>query len=434
MTRKLSITMLIMLSTLSQIGIAQNVVIDGEIRPRIEMQDGYKSPVLKANDPGYFTSQRTRLGLTFTSGLLTTQITLQDSRVFGQYASSDATASTNIFEAWADMVLLPGASLKIGRQQLKYDDNRLFSAPAWSLNGTTHDLALFKFSVNDYQAHIGLAYNNKSEVSTETFFTPGAKYRSMGYLWASTPGIAGFTLSGIVVDEGLQDTLGLGGVANYKKAKMLQTVTYGGNLKYESTDFPLSGLATVYFQGGKNVAGKEMKGSMAALKLNYKATDYLSISAGTDYFSGDKNGTTDGVVSNFKKLYGADHNFNGYMDYWNTPLTTGLLEYYGFITGKINKDLSVEGSYHAFSTEYAGVNKKKIAYDKNIGSEFDLLVNYKLNTWVTVQGGYCKYFKNNNTLIAKDLVTTTNTYPEIRAPQWAYVMFTIKPTFLKTTP
>lgn len=413
---------------------AQNVLIDGELRPRTEFQDGFKTPVLKSNAPGFFTSERTRLGLTFSTGLLTAQITLQDARVFGQYGSTDATASTGIYEAWADMVLFPGMSFKIGRQTVKYDDNRLFSAPAWNITGTTHDLALFKYSINDFQAHLGLAYNNKSETATEVFYTPGAKYRSMGYLWFSSPVFNGFSASAIVVDEGMQDTMGLGGIANYKQPKMIQTVTYGGNLRYESNDFPLSGLATAYFQAGKNVARKEMKGTMAALKLNYKFSKFLTASVGTDYFSGDDNGTTDGEVKNFRKLCGSDHTFNGYMDYWNTPLTTGLLDYYGFVIGQISKDLCMEGSFHVFSTEYAGKNKKNIAYGKNIGSEFDLLVNYKLNSWVSIQGGYCRYFTNNNTLIAKDMVTTANAYPEIRSPQWAYVMFTIKPTFFKTAP
>ena len=110
-------------------------------------------------------------------------------------------------------------------------------------------------------------------------------------------------------------------------------------MKYESVGFPLSGLATAYFQGGKNVAGKTMTGKMAALKLNCQFANCLAASLGTDYLSGDANGTSDGKVSNFKKLYGADHTFNGYMDYWNTPLNTGLLDYYGCVTGKNWKEL-----------------------------------------------------------------------------------------------
>ncbi|HLP05435.1 MAG TPA: hypothetical protein VK152_08410 [Paludibacter sp.] len=413
---------------------AQSVVVDGEIRPRTEFQDGYKSPILSATDPGIFTSERTRLGFTFSSGLLTTQITVQDSRVFGQFATSSSDATTGIYEAWAEMLLFPGGSLKIGRQPVKYDDSRLFSAPAWSITGTTHDLMVLKYNINDFQAHLGLGYNNNKEIATETFYAPGSKYRSIGYLWASAPTRNGFTLTAMAVAEGWQDTLGLGGVGNYKKTDLVQALTCGGNLKYETAGFPLSGLATAYFQSGKNVAGKKLNGKLLALKINYVFTKAVSASTGTDYLSGDKNGAADGIQGNFKKLYGADHTFNGYMDYWNTPLTQGLLDYYGSITGKIAKKLTLEGGYHVFNTEFAGKNKKGVAFAKDLGSEFDFLATYKLNSWTTVQGGYCRYFSNNNTLIAKDLVTNASAIPAARTPQWAYIMFTIKPTFLKQPP
>lgn len=408
---------------------SQTVVIDGEIRPRVEYRDGYSKPILNANDPGVFTSQRTRLGLTFTSGILTTQITLQDARIFGQYENTSTLASTGIYEAWAEMLLMPGGSLKLGRQTIKYDDNRLFSAPAWSITGTTHDLALFKYNINDFQFHLGLAYNNNTEISTETFYTPGDKYRSMGYLWASTPTYKGFTLTGLFVAEGVQDTAGVG--TAYKKTDLNQGLTFGGNLKYADNDVPFSALATAYFQGGKSSSGKTMEGKLFAIKANYAFTSDISASLGTDYLSGDKNGTTDGVQSNFKKLYGANHTFNGYMDYWNTPLNQGLLDYYASATAKINKDFNIEGGHHIFNSEYAGKNKKSIAFGIDLGSEFDLLLTYKLNSWTTIQGGYCAYFKTDNTLIAKDIVTTA-TIPAVRTPQFAYIMFTIKPSFLNT--
>jgi len=417
--------------TASQPAVAQTVVIVGEIRPRTEYQDGFSTPILNANDPGIFTSQRTRLGFNFTSGLLTTQVTLQDSRVFGSVANSATTATTGLFEAWANMLLFPGGSLTVGRQAIKYDDNRLFSASAWSNTGTTHDLMVFKYNINDFQAHLGLGYNNNAEISSETYYSPTDKYRTLGYLWLSTPTYNGFTLTGIAVAEGLQDTIGLGGTAKYKKINLNQAFTFGGNLKYENAYFPVSGLATAYFQAGQNEAGKTLNGKLLAAKINYTPIKEITATLGTDYFSGDQNGTTDGVQSNFKKLYGSNHSFNGYMEYWKTPLAQGLLDYYGTVTGKVGKALTLEGTYHVFNSEYAGKNKKGIAFGKDLGSEFDFIVNYKLNTWTTIQGGYCRYFSNNNTLAAKD-ITTNAIVPAIRTPQWAYVMFTIKPTFLNT--
>lgn len=421
---------LLFFATIPNLLKSQTVVIDGEIRPRTEYRDGFTKPILSANDPGFFTSQRTRIGFNFTSGLLTTQITLQDARVFGQFSNSSTDATTGIYEAWAEMLLLQGGSLKLGRQIIKYDDNRLFSAPAWSITGTTHDLALFKYNINDFQFHLGLGYNNNSEIASETFYTPVDKYRSLGYLWISTPTYNGFTLTGICVAEGVQDTTGIG--TAYKKINENHALTYGANLKYADKDVPFSALATAYFQAGKSSTGKTMAGKLLAIKANYAIIGNLTASIGTDYLSGDDNGTSDGKQSNFKKLYGANHTFNGFMDYWNSPLSQGLLDYYGNMTCKVSNKLSLEGAYHIFYSEFAGKNKKGIDFGKDLGSEFDFLATYKLNSWASVQGGYSAYFKTDNTIIAKDIATSA-TMPDVRMPQFAYIAFTIKPTFLNTT-
>ena len=404
--------------TAPQLAVAQTVVIDGEIRPRTEYQDGFTQPISTDNDPGIFTSQRTRLGFTFTSGLLTTQVTLQDSRVFGSVANSATTANTGLFEAWANMLLFPGGSLTVGRQAIKYDDNRLFSASAWSNTGTTHDLMLFKYNINDFQAHLGLGYNNNAEISSETYYSPTDKYRTLGYLWLSAPTYTGFTLTGITVAEGLQDTIGLGGTAKYKRINLNQAFTFGGNLKYENADFLVSGLATAYFQTGENEAGKKLSGKLLAAKINYTPIKEITATIGTDFLSGDSN-TKDNEQTNFKKLYGANHAFNGYMEYWKTPLTQGLLDYYGTVNGKIGKNLTLEGDFHVFNSEYSGTN-----FGRDLGSELDIQATYKLNNWTTIQGGYSRYFSNSNTLAAKKITGDT------RPAQWAYVMFTIKPKFL----
>jgi hypothetical protein len=414
-----------------QLSVAQAVVIDGEIRPRTEYRDGFTKPLLTTNDPGVFTVKRTRLGMTFTSGLLTTQITLQDARTFGQAANASDVASTGIYEAWAEMLLVPGGSFKIGRQTINYDDKRLFSSPAWSNTGTTHDVGLFKYNINDFEAHLGFAYNNNSAISSETYYTAMTKYRYLNFLWLSKDIINGLNISAIGVDEGAQDTTGTkNNTANYLKTKLYHAYTFGGNLKFQRDSCPISALATAYFQAGKNATDQTLNGTLLALKVDYKIFYFLSANVGTDYLSGDNNGTTDGTQSNFKKLYGADHAFNGVMDYWDTPLTQGLLDYYGGVTGKIGKKLTLEGAYHVFNSEFSGKNKKGIDFGKDLGSEFDLIATYKLNTWTTVQAGYCRYFSNYNTIVAKDIVTSTTVTPDIRTPQWAYVMFTIKPKFL----
>lgn len=404
---------------------AQTVVLDGEIRPRTEYQNGYSKPLTTANDPGIFTTQRTRLNFAYNSGVLNTLVTLQDARVFGQDANASSTATIGIYEAWADVLLFPGATFKIGRQAVKYDDNRLFSSPAWSNTGTSHDMALLKYNINDWQIHLAAAFNNKTAIASETFYTPGAKYRAMNMLYLSKPLLSGLSLSAIVVDEGMQDTVGR--ETAYKKLDMNHCYTFGGNLKYQDEKVPVSALATLYFQSGKSANDKTMSGKLLALKVDYKFSDAISASIGTDYLSGDANGTTDAIQSNFKKLYGADHTFNGYMDYWNTPVNQGLIDYYAVGTAKAGKNLTFELGYHLFNTDKP-LKSGGVEVGKDLGSEIDFLVTYKINSWSTVQGGYCRYFDTANTLVAKNMAATT----AIRNPQWAYVMFTFKPSFLNT--
>ena len=428
MKTKITRLLLCILGFIPAMLLSQTVVIDGEIRPRVEYRDGLSKPLLETNDPGVSAIQRTRMGMTFRSGLLNTQITIQDARTFGQNPTSSSDATTGILEAWAEMVLMPGGTLKVGRQILTYDDKRLFSACDWSNTGASHDMALFKYSVNDFQGHLGIAYNNNSIISSETYYLPKINYRYMGFVWLTKDIMKGLNLSLIGVDEGVQDTTGTKNGVNYMKTTMFHAYTYGGNMKFADSNSPLSVLATAYYQGGKNSLGSKMNGKQLAIIIDYKLSEVLSANIGTNYISGDNN-ATDGNQSNFKKLYGTDHSFNGFMEYWKVPLTQGLLNYYAGVTGKIGKDLSISGTYHLFNSEFSGKNKKSISFSKDLGSELDLTVNYKLNAWTTVQGGWSTYFSNNNVLIAKDIMNSTKA-PTIRTPQWAYVMLTIRPTFL----
>jgi Alginate export len=403
---------------------AQTVIIDGEIRPRVEYRDGFVKPLLETNDPGVFAIQRTRLNLVYTTGVLNTQITFQDSRTFGQTASSSDVATTGLYEAWAEMLVMPGGSVKVGRQVLKYDDNRLFSAASWSNTGTSHDVALFKYCVNDFQGHLGFAYNNNTAISSETFYNPVTKYRYMGFAWLTKDLFKGLNLSAIAVDEGVQTAAV---ITDYgKKISMNHTYTYGGNLKFLDSSIPLSALATTYFQAGKSSTGSRMAGAMAALKVDYTISTAFSANVGVDYFSGDNN-SADKKQYNFKKLYGTDHNFNGIIDYWDTPLTQGLLDYYGGATAKISKKLSVEGAYHLFETDKQ-LQKAGVAVGKDLGSELDLILNYKMNPQTVLQAGWSSYFITDNTLLAKNIAADVKT----RTPQWAYIMLTIKPTFFSS--
>jgi Alginate export len=400
----------------------QSITVDGEYRPRIEVRDGLAKPILDTYDPAVLTLQRTRLNVNFKSGNLNTLISLQDARTFGQNPNASDVATMGIYEAWAEMIFLPGASFKIGRQALSYDDRRMFSGSNWSNTGTSHDMGLLKYCINDFVAHVGVAYNNNTAISNETYYTPVDKYRYMGLVWLSKDIVKGLNITGLGVDEGVQDTTSTGGLKNYKKITMNHAYTFGGNLKYENDSFPISALATAYFNAGKNATGVKMNGKMLAMKINGKFLNRLKVTVAGEYFSGDSN-TKDAIQTNFKKLYGTDHEFNGSMEYWKTPLNEGLLDYYAGLGAVITEKLSVEGTYHLFSSEYDLMNKA-VDMGKKLGSEVDWVLKYKLNEYTNIEAGYSRYYTTSTLLFAKGLAANADILP----PQWAYVMFTIRPT------
>ena len=83
--------------------------IDAEFRPRTEFRQGFSQPLLDGTKPGFLTTQRTRLGFAYKGGVVSTKITLQDVRLFGEtdtkQPATATTGSIGVYEAWAEMLL-----------------------------------------------------------------------------------------------------------------------------------------------------------------------------------------------------------------------------------------------------------------------------------------------------------------------------------------
>ncbi len=151
--------------------------LSGQIRTRTELRDGFGSPLNENQDPALFTSQRTRLNVGYEGYRTKFFVAMQDVRVWGQDASTNnrvTNADLNglmLHEAWAEIGLLDTAitktgthlSLKIGRQELLYDDSRLLGNLDWLQQARRHDAAVLKYEQNGFMAHLGAAYNQNRE-------------------------------------------------------------------------------------------------------------------------------------------------------------------------------------------------------------------------------------------------------------------------------
>ncbi len=489
------------------VSVAQQRII-GTVRTRAEYRDGAGNLSAYKMDPAIFTSQRTNLLYGYKWTKLDFQVQLRDVRVWGQDASTINNADGNklfLHEAWGEFTIATASdtncwlkvdnlALKVGRQEIVYDDVRLLGNLDWLQQGRRHDAAILKFLHRGYQVDLGAAFNQ----NTDAFGTNGIFYNPQNTTVASTPHAGGgFTVPlATPANAGtpIQGTVGPVGtnaigqmyktmeflyasrkwgqtkisalVLNDNFAKYVDTAVVGGvRSRYYYTDRQYNGRWTMginfssqignasgagkikidggaFTQRGNDKAGNNMKGYMANLSVAY-AKGKFQIGPAIDYLSGnsvgdDKStGLNGGYATNkgFDPLYGTPHRWWGYMDYFYTG--TGAPK-----GGLINTQLRakytasryfVTVDYHNFKSD----GSLGAGYTKDLGNELDIVLNYNINKFVNLEVGYSKYFgATESTELAKGQTTATGApRTDIRKEaNWAYVMLTIRPDFLFTPP
>ena len=162
----------------------------GQLRTRTEIRAGVGNLAVQGAPNAAFTSQRTRMVFGYKWDRLTVGVSLQDVRVWGQDASTITNNDGNrlmLHEAWADLVLtnktdtsikcklFDQMSLKIGRQELIYDDSRLIGNLDWLQQARRHDMALLKTVHHGWQVDLGYAFNQNADAfgTTGTAYVPG---------------------------------------------------------------------------------------------------------------------------------------------------------------------------------------------------------------------------------------------------------------------
>lgn len=107
------------------------------------------------------------------------------------------------------------------------------------------------------------------------------------------------------------------------------------------------------------------------------------------------------------------------MDYFyvaNGFGTGGLVNYYLKSAFTLTKKLTGTADYHVFQSPNAVRVGDKTLSSKSFGSEFDLILNYKMLPTVGMQLGYAHYF-STPTLAAVKSVTNPR-----QGANWAYLM------------
>ncbi|MFH1320137.1 MAG: alginate export family protein [Bacteroidota bacterium] len=410
---------------LSYLGSQAQFTMDGQLRPRFEYRDGYKIQADSTTNPAFVTAQRSRLNLNYKKDKLKVKFSIQDVRVWGETKNKNDSPGIGVHEAWSEILFTENYSLKLGRQELKYDDKRILSWNNWNNIGSSHDLALLKYDKSKLQVHFGLAYNNDVLKNFESNY-PVDFYKAMQFLWFSKEFSNGLNFSLIELADGHQKH----GSSNFVYTR----VTYGGNIGFKNDSSKVNLYGTIYLQGGKDKTGKDINSNFFSVKASYKLSEKIKPSAGIDYFSGNDAMDTNNTYNNaFSNLYGTGHGYYGSMDYFTVvdkhTLGGGLIDIYGKIDYKFSDKTSASATYHTFSLsnnvldpDYTGTGLKAI--DKNLGSEVDLMFNYKYSDEIDLKFGYSVMF-------AKESMNVIKGGDHNELANWAFVMLTFKPAFIK---
>lgn len=481
--------------------------LNGQLRTRGEHRNGFANLIPKQQEATNFISQRTRLNFGYKWGKVTFGVSVQDVRVWGQDASTISAADGNklmLHEGFADITLLnmtdttlktkfiDNLSLKIGRQELIYDDSRLIGNLDWVQQGRRFDMALLKAIHHGWQLDLGYAFNQNSETFINTFYTPGntpqfakndigvlvpvptgtvplldavtGNSSQTGTFNYTTPAgtnattqnyknfvsvylskkfnqikVSAFYFNDDFTAYNTTKRVTGGGnlfVRDFNTNKTVDRYTYGGMIVHTLGN--ASGFGKIAFNGayyhqlGKDRDSKKLDAYTYTASATYTKGKF-TVGPGYDYLSGNTKTTKTIETKRFDPLYGTPHKFWGLMDFFYAPTgspAAGLKDAYFKAKFTANR-YSLSADYHYFEV----ANEMAATTQKKLGNEIDLTLSYNLNKFTTVDFGYSLMKGTEALTFAKGQATTPTIASTFeKTGQFAYFSINIKPDFFFTKP
>ena len=394
---------------------AQQVDISAELRPRFEYKNGYKTLLKAGEEAASFISQRTRLNLNYQQDNFKVRIALQNVRVWGDVSTLSANDNSNSFhEAWAEFSVADYFDLKLGRQEIIYDDSRIFGNVGWAQQARSHDAIIAKFKASDNgKLDIGFALNNDSQAGIKSIYSNVAGYKTFQYLWYHTK-MNSFGISILALNNGIEHL----DVNN--EADISYSQTFGPRITYKKNN--LSFNAAAYLQTGK-VVTTPISASYYAANVNFKTTSEFNLGFGFEYLSGKDTNDASTDLKSFNPIFGTNHKFNGWMDYFyvgNHINSVGLIDINAVVSYTKDK-FSAKLVPHIFKSAsdiYNGATKM----ESNLGTEIDFTIGYKVVKNIQFNAGYSQMFGTTSLEQLKGGVST-------KSNSWTWFMLTFKPTF-----
>lgn len=397
--------------------------VSGDLRARSEYRHGFQSPIMETQKPGFFIDQRSRLIFDYSQSKFIVKLSVQDIRVWGnqpQLVRNDG-ALTALHEGWGQVFFTDAFSLKVGRQEINLDDQRIFGAVDWQMAARAHDAAMLKYKQGTLEVQAVVAYNQDGVQNTSTFYTVANNYKAMQYLWAHKD-FNSFNVSFLFLNNGRQ-----GGTPDSYRTYYSQTV--GPRIGFANDK--IRTYLTYYGQFGREAdATTDIDAHYLAFDMAYKLSPQWTVTPGFEYLSGNDQNDMDNVNQAFAPFYGTNHKFNGLMDYFyvgNHFSSVGLTDIYTMLDYR-RKRFSGSLRVHYFRSPGNVLSPADLLHkmDRQLGVESDLVLQYRFSDQVTFDAGYSRLFPTQTLIALKGTGSTSE------GQQWAWFMISFKPVFYKT--
>lgn len=392
--------------------IAQQIDVSADLRMRYEYRHGYSTLFADTLKAANFITQRSRLNIDFGNKNLKLRISPQNTRVWGDAAtSSKSDISNQLHEAWAELILSNKLSVKAGRQELNYDDARILGNADWAMQARSHDILLLKLNPDTMNTlHFGAAVNANKETNAAEDYALTNQYKNMQFAWYNGK-FGKVSLSFLFMNQGMP-------YVKTVKQELAYDQTFGPRFVFSNKK--INADAAVYLQTGK-LGESKVSASYFSGNIAFKTSAGFVPGAGFEYLSGKASNSTSADIKSFNPWYGTNHKFNGYMDYFyvgNHINSVGLTDVY--INLGYEKDkwkLKLTPHYFATAADlYAG----DIKQDNYLGTEVDLTVNYQVYDFASVYFGYSQMFASSSMEVLKGVNNDAGN-------NWAYLALHINP-------
>lgn len=420
-------------------GLNAQIEMSAEYRPRLEINNGFGNVPTITTDPSVYISQRARLNFDFRKEQSRFYFSIQDVRIWGDDNVASPTGafmnsgSLGVFQVWAEFGILSNSRIRIGRQEFRYDDQRLLSIRNWVQHGITYDAVLYGYRNKGWELDVAVSYNNDQERGGVGFgnnhfsVDPVARrIRTLNFIYLKKQFTPKFYVS----------TTGI--LSGYQQSKASNTLylmtTYGLYASYKGKLIDMQGNA--FRQGGKSQQGKEMDASLytfdAALKLGKIRPGF-----GIDVISGNdaENQSIDYKSKEhaFDLLYGVRYARYGFMNQYVLPSSTlgaGLIDIYPQLHVQLDKKNRLTADYHLFflNQPAADPTRQEQFLSGSLGSELDFVWHHQFSSELSTMLGFSYYFTNETFARVKKLEPA-----QIGQPYYFYYMLTYKPVLFKST-